>query len=194
MFLPPITCSWKRKVLQMTRQELLGEAQDQLMTRVPFPGSPTISWPLPLCRRCPPLSHGASLQNCVREHWLVRGPWRILFFPGCMLKAALPSEQPVLHPQQLSPTYLMARLSSTKVCMGTQMYRIKAFIHITNTQQGVWTSTKHLKSPRQLTGYMCKGYCQSGQASGKHFFLTQGLMYAHRRPVENNWIWVQVQN
>lgn len=58
MFLPPTTCSWERKVLQMTRQELLGEAQDQLMTRVPFPGSHTISWPLPLCRRCP---HSATV-------------------------------------------------------------------------------------------------------------------------------------
>lgn len=41
------------KVLQRTRQNCWERHRISLMTRVPFPGSHTIPWPLPLCRRCP---------------------------------------------------------------------------------------------------------------------------------------------
>lgn len=53
---------------------------------------------------------------------------------------------------------------------------------------------KHLKFPRHFTGYIYKEHCQPGPALGKHFHLTQGLNYAHRRLVENNLILVQVQS
>lgn len=74
-----------------------------------------------------------------------------------------------------------------------QICRIKAFTHVTNIHLGVLVFTKHLKFPRHFTGYTYEEYCQPGAASGKHFHLTQGLNYAHRRPVENKVILVQVQ-
>lgn len=73
--LPPATCSWKRRDKCFRRQDrnCWERHRISLMTRVPFPGSHTIPCPLPPCRRYRPPSHGASLQNCIREHLLVRG-------------------------------------------------------------------------------------------------------------------------
>lgn len=78
--------------------------------------------------------------------------------------------------------------------MGVQICRIKAFIRVMNIHLGVLIFMKHLKFPRHFRGYIYQEYCQPGPALGKHFHLTQGLNYAHRRPVENNVILVQVQN
>lgn len=153
------------------RQNCWERHRINLMTRVPFPGSYTIPWPLPLCRRCSPHPVLAPACRIGSVNTRLSEGSRGFFFPGCMLKAALPSAQPVLHPQQLNtPTQCPNSVgSSTKVCMGTQICRIKAFIHATNTHQGASMFIKHLKFPRQLTDYICKEYCQSGQSLGKHF-------------------------
>lgn len=169
MPLSSITSSWKSASDDET--ELLGEAQDQLNDKSDFSWelhNPLATAPVQEMPSHPVLAPACrigSMNTCLSEG--SRG----FFFPGCMLKAALPSAQPVLHPQQLNPPTQCPNSvgSSTKVCMGTQICRIKAFIHATNTHQGASMFIKHLKFPRQLTDYICKDYRQSGQSLGKHF-------------------------
>lgn len=106
MLLPPT--SWKRREKSLREQHKKTSERSKISLT-------TRKLPPALCRRCPcaqPLvpwvgSHGTSLRNYVHEHLFVRGHQRICFFPGCMLKAAFPSEQAVLCPPCLKPTYLM---------------------------------------------------------------------------------------
>ena len=78
----------------MTRQEELRERQDQLNDKSALLRElcPLWHWPCAGGALCPVLadSHSASLQNYVHEQLFVRGHQRILLFPGCVLKAALP--------------------------------------------------------------------------------------------------------